>query len=92
MPRWWPTGVTYSSSDGDRQTRAFRAMLNVNGLAVLMRWPLGTDLPDNWKQGFRQYPLHRWDDERWHWALLVDAPLNDDDLARVIASIPQDSQ
>lgn len=90
VPRWWPRGMDYYPNEGDRQTGAFRAMLNVNGLAVLLRWPRGTELPESWKDGFGTYPVHRWEDEHWQWALLVDTPLSDDDLARVIESIPHD--
>ncbi|QDQ98706.1 hypothetical protein [Tomitella fengzijianii] len=92
VPRWWPRGVHYYANEGDPDTGAFRAVLDVNSLAVLLRWPCGSELPDSWKDGFRTHPVHRWDDERWQWALLVDTPLSDDDLARVIESIPQDQQ
>ncbi|MDG3012667.1 hypothetical protein G4X40_21225 [Rhodococcus sp. D2-41] len=90
VPRWWPRGVSYSPREGDPETGAFRATLDVNGLAVLFRWPCGTALPEKWKDGFRQYPLHEWADEEWHWALLVDTPLSESDLARVVESIPRD--
>jgi hypothetical protein len=61
-------------------------MLDVPGYPELCRWPAGTPRPESWVQ---RYPhVHRWRDERWEWTLAMEQPLADEDLAKVIESIP----
>jgi hypothetical protein len=54
-------------------------------------WPVLDRRPHDATPYVAQQPhrhVHRWADERWQWALDVDEPLPDEELWRVVASIP----
>ena len=87
--RRWPLGLGHHGGDGDPDTGAYRVMLEVPGFPELCRWPAGTAMPAQWKRRQEQRHMHRWSDENWEWALKVEQPLEDEDLAQVIESIPQ---
>jgi hypothetical protein len=88
MPRWWPRGFGFHGGEGDPATGAYRVMLDVPGYPELCRWPAGTPRPESWVQ---RYPhVHSWRDERWEWTLALEQALADEDLAKVIESIPKD--
>lgn len=89
MPRWWPRGLGHHGSDGDPATGAYRVLLEVPDFAELCRWPVGTSMPACWDQRQQRRHVHRWSDERWEWALAVDQPLTEEEVTRVIESIPQ---
>jgi hypothetical protein len=88
VPRWWPTGPASHARGGDPVTGAFDLVLEVDGYPELARWPRGGATPDRLAETDRH--LHRWSDDRWEWALAVPSPLSDEDLARVVDSIPRD--
>ncbi|MCI2420901.1 hypothetical protein MOQ72_25995 [Saccharopolyspora sp. K220] len=46
-------------------------------------------MPAQWDQRHERRHVHRWSDEHWEWALAVDHPLADDELTRLIESIPR---
>ena len=60
----------------------------VPGEPMLARWPIGGTPPRYWEMRTEGRRVHEWSNGTWQWALAVTAPLSDDDLARVIASIP----
>jgi hypothetical protein len=82
VPTWWPHGLGYHGLDGDPDTGAYRVLLEVPGHPELSRWPKGTPAPPR-RDGRH---VHRWQDERWEWALAVEHPLTEKELARVIDS------
>jgi hypothetical protein len=88
VPRWWPAGVGYSTGQGDRQTGAFSLTLEVPGLPSLARWRVGGEPPRYWAQNIDGRHVHEWSDRTWQWSLAVDEPLTEEELARVIESIP----
>jgi hypothetical protein len=90
MPHWWPHGLAHHGGDGDPATGAYRVLLEVPGHPELSRWPAGTPMPGTWAGRHPGRHVHRWSDARWEWALAVDRPLTEPDLARVIESIPAD--
>lgn len=90
VPRWWPTGPASHARDGDARTGAFFVVLEVEGHPGLARWPRGGVPPARLEE--QTGHVHRWSDARWEWALVVQAPLSDEDLARVVDSIPPDEE
>ncbi|MFI5585948.1 hypothetical protein ACIA5G_13000 [Amycolatopsis sp. NPDC051758] len=88
MPRWWPRGLPHHGGDGDPATGAYRVLLEVPGFPELSRWPAGAPMPGGWDGRHEGRHVHRWSDRRWEWALAVDEPLSEPDLARVVESIP----
>lgn len=90
VPRWWPTGPASHARDGDARTGAFFVVLEVEGHPGLARWPQGGVPPARLEEHTGH--VHRWSDARWEWALVVQAPLSDEDLARVVDSIPPDEE
>ncbi|HSF26958.1 MAG TPA: hypothetical protein VLC50_05510 [Actinomycetes bacterium] len=88
VPRWWPDGLGYSPASGDPETGALSVELSAPGEPMLARWPIGGAQPPYWDLRTEGRHVHTWSDGTWQWALAVTAPLTDDDLARVIASIP----
>lgn len=87
VPRWWPTGVAYSPMQGDPDTGAFSVSLMVPGDPDLARWPVGGVPPQYWSERAERRHVHQWSDGAWQWALAVDEPLTEDDLAQVKGSI-----
>lgn len=92
VPRWWPTGPRVHPSDGDTETGMFAVHLEVDGHPHLARWPVGGPPPQGLAEDAAARHAHRWSDDRWEWALVVDEPLTDADLARVMDSIPADEE
>lgn len=90
VPRWWPTGPRAHPNDGDAETGMFSVHLDVDGYPSLARWPLGGTPPRDVAEDSTARHAHRWSDERWEWALVVDEALTEEDLARVVDSIPAD--
>ncbi|WP_155855356.1 hypothetical protein [Actinotalea ferrariae] len=90
VPRWWPTGPRVHAHDGDPDTGAFSLHLEVDGDPWLSRWPLGGTPTQGLAEGSAERHLHRWSDARWEWALVVDRALSEEDLRRVVDSIPPD--
>ncbi len=89
VPRWWPRGLGYHGGDGDPATGAYRVLLETPDFPELSRWPAGTPMPSDWDHRHGRRHVHRWHDVRWEWALAVDEPLTEEELARVVASIPE---
>jgi hypothetical protein len=88
VPRWWPAGVGYSTRQGDPQTGAFSVDLEVPGYPLLARWPVGSEPPRYWTQTTDGRHMHEWSDGTWQWSMAVDEPLDDEELTRVMESIP----
>ena len=88
VPRWWPSGLRYDALDGDPGTGAFVVHLEVADEPLLARWPRDAEPPGLWLGHARHRHSHRWTDDLWEWGLAVERPLAEDDLQRVIASLP----
>jgi len=88
VPRWWPAGVGYSTHRGDPQTGAFSLGLEVPGYPMLARWPVGGEPPRDWALHTEGRHRHEWSDATWQWSLAVEEPLTEDELTRVVQSIP----
>jgi hypothetical protein len=88
VPHWWPDGLAYSPASGDPETGALSVELLAPGYPSLARWPAGGAPPPYWQLRIDGRHVHEWSDGTWQWALAVATPLAEDDLARVIASIP----
>jgi hypothetical protein len=90
VPRWWPAGMGYSTRQGDPQTGAFSVDLEVPGFRSLARWPVGGEPPRYWSQNTDGRHVHEWSDGTWQWSLVVDEPLTNEELTRVVESIPRE--
>lgn len=90
VPRWWPTGPRVHPHDGDAETGMFVVHLDVDGRPLLARWPREGTPPQGVAEDSAARHAHRWSDDRWEWALVVDEPLSETHLARVVDSIPTD--
>lgn len=89
VPRWWPRGVGHMVGWGDPETGSFAVDLEVEGHPMLARWPRETSPPRRWVVRVEEMHVHRWSDDEWEWGLAVTEPLSDEELAKVIGSMPQ---
>lgn len=93
LPTYWPIGLGHHVNSGDVETGWFVLELAVPhqspahpNWAQLARGPKGSEL----NLGYRRAEaiVHRWETERWQWALMLAPPgLPDGEVAKVIASI-----
>lgn len=93
-PRWWPgvheSDLEWEPLNAESSTGAFTADLLI-GDATIARSPIGSEPPGTgWPGRSHERQIHRWVTGPWQWQLAVSEPLSDDDLARVIASMPDD--
>ncbi|MDJ0770666.1 MAG: hypothetical protein QNJ12_17870 [Ilumatobacter sp.] len=88
-PRYWPPGVELDLLDADDSTGAFIGFLHgVSSVAVFARWPAGGEPHPALDSYSESHHVHRWTADGFDWALAVAQPFGDDDLRRLIGSIP----
>lgn len=93
LPQWWPTvpNPHWDGVSADADTGALQAHLqDPDHAAYIARWPIdGHPLP-YWSGRTHGCHTYRWQHGPWQWELATDDELSADDLAHVIASIPDD--
>ena len=92
VPRYWPTGLSYMVAEADSGTGSWTVDLDVgSGGSEHGSWARLDRRPvDQPPYLGREGKVHRWTDAQWQWALETDQILSDDELQRVIASIPDE--
>lgn len=87
VPCWWPSGVNYVPLHADPMTGAFTIELEVPGVPALAHTPRDGGVGPDWRGRDNGRHIHQWSDETWHWALAVNEPLTDDELATFANSL-----
>lgn len=87
-PRYWPAGMQMGLIEADLETGAFVGILEDLSGAILARWPEGTDEAQDLTRYRPKFHLHRWTAHGFDWALAVESPFDQEELERIIDSIP----
>ena len=90
-PRYWPTGMEMHLNDADTDTGAFGGVLENRSGAVFARWPSGETEPTDLVRQRPGFHVHRWTANGYDWALAIETPFSEEELKRIIASIPADA-